>query len=175
MIIAGTEHWDGTASLDYQFDDGGRAAAGFKARAADCVARAVSIASERSYREVYDILASGNREQRVTKHSLHKGARGKTASHGIWTQRKWFKDYMVSLGFVWTPTMLIGQGCKVHLLKGELPMGRLVVAVSKHYTTVIDGVIHDTYDPSRATIYVENGVKRMTHRCVYGYWRKVEV
>jgi hypothetical protein len=55
--------------------------------------------------------------------------------------------------------MQIGSGCKVHLRDGELPTGRLVVFVSKHYTAVIDGVIHDTYDPSRAGT-----------RCVYGYF-----
>jgi hypothetical protein len=33
--------------------------------------------------------------------------------------------------------------------------------VSKHYCAVIDGVIHDTSDPSR------DGT-----RCVYGYWIK---
>jgi len=42
------------------------------------------------------------------------------------------------------PTMAIGSGCKVHLADGELPPGRLVVSVSKHYTAVTDGVIHDT-------------------------------
>jgi hypothetical protein len=75
-------------------------------------------------------------------------------------RRLWFKEYVALLGFEWVPTMLIGSGCKVHLADGELPMGRLVVAVSKHYTAVIDGVIHDTYDPSRGG-----------SRCVYGYWR----
>jgi hypothetical protein len=67
---------------------------------------------------------------------------------------------MESLGWVWTPTMLVGQGCKVHLRASELPKGRLVVCVSKHSVAVIDGIIHDTYDPSRGGT-----------RCVYGYWR----
>ena len=66
---------------------------------------------------------------------------------------------MRSLGFVWTPTMGIGTGCTVHLRADELPNGRLVVAVSKHYTAVLDGVIHDIENPSR------DGT-----RCVYGYW-----
>jgi hypothetical protein len=34
-----------------------------------------------------------------------------------------------------------------------------VVALSKHYAAVVDGVVHDLYDPSR------DGT-----RCVYGYW-----
>jgi hypothetical protein len=55
--------------------------------------------------------------------------------------------------------MQVGSGTKVHLRDGELPMGRLVVAVSNHVTAVIDGVVHDTHDPSRGGT-----------RAVYGYW-----
>jgi hypothetical protein len=61
----------------------------------------------------------------------------------------------------WTPTMQIGLGCKVHLKPDELPQGRLVVCVSRHYTAVIDGVIHDNHDCSRDET-----------RCVYGYYTK---
>jgi hypothetical protein len=91
------------------------------------------------------------------------------------------------LGWIWTPTMLIGSGCKVHLHDGELPMGRLIVSVSRHYTAVIDGVVHDTGDPQRNTYWFEpntgqelkpnqgrneNGIWTLRRRCVYGYWRK---
>ena len=44
--------------------------------------------------------------------------------------------------------MAIGSACKVHLRANELPAGRLVFSVSKHMVAVIDGVIHDTSDPS---------------------------
>lgn len=136
----------------YTYDDGGRAAAGFKGHTGDCVARAISIASGRPYADVYAALASGNASQRITKGSAHHNAtRGKlTAAHGIWTKRKWFKDYMTSLGFVWVPTMTIGSGTTVHLEPKELPpTGRYVVKVTHHLTALIDGVIHDTYDPRR--------------------------
>lgn len=135
--------------------DGGRAAAGYIGTAGDCVVRAVTIASGRSYREVYDALSEGMRSQRTTK----RGKRSASARDGVNTERKWFKDYMASLGFRWVPTMQVGQGCKVHLRDGELPDGKLVVAVSKHYVAVINGIINDNHDPSRAGT-----------RCVYGYW-----
>lgn len=67
------------------------------------------------------------------------------------------------LGAVWTPTMKFGSGCTVHLRSGELPMGRLVLRLSKHLAAVIHGVLHDTYDCSR------DGT-----RCVYGYWEVPE-
>lgn len=49
----------------------------------------------------------------------------------------------------------------VHLRDGELPMGRLIVSVSRHLVAVIDGVIYDTHNCSR------NGT-----RCVYGFWKQ---
>jgi hypothetical protein len=143
--------------LKFIFDDGGREAAGFKGRAGDCVCRAVAIATGRPYQEVYARLAASTGAQRPGK----RGKRAASARSGISTTRKWFKDYMIELGFEWTPTMQIGSGCKVHLTEGELPMGRLVVSVSRHVVAVVDGVIHDTHDCSRGGA-----------RCVYGYWRQ---
>ena len=155
--------------MKHVFDDGGRAAAGYKGHAGDCVCRAIAIAAKLPYQWVYADLASGSASQRAGKLT---GRRPKSARNGINTQRKWFKTYMRELGFTWTPTMQIGSGCKVHLHDGELPNGRLVVSLSRHYTAVIDGVIHDTYDPQRETLITENGVQRIARRCVYGYWKK---
>jgi hypothetical protein len=144
--------------MTFQHNDGGRAAAGFKGAAGDCVARAVAIASGRPYAEVYARLAEGTGSQRAGK----KGKRSASARNGVNVTRKWFKDLMVEWGFVWVPTMTIGSGCKVHLRADELPAGRLVVSVSGHYTTMIDGVINDTWNPDRGG-----------NRCVYGYWKLV--
>ncbi len=144
--------------MRYQYNDGGRKAAGLKGDTGDCVCRAVAIASGEPYTEVYSRLAEGNKNQRKSKHSK-VGPR--SARNGIHVKRKWFKDYMVSLGFRWIPTMQIGSGCKIHLKANELQAGTLIVSLSKHYSVVKDGVIHDTHDPSR------DGT-----RCVYGYWTK---
>ncbi len=141
-------------------DDGGRAEAGFKGTTGDCVTRAIVIATGLPYKEIYDRLAEGNAMERKTKHSKRSSGK-RTAANGIHTTRKWFKDYMIELGFKWTPTMLIGSGCKVHLKADELPGGTIIAVVSNHWCAVINGVIKDTYDPSR------NGT-----RCVYGYWAK---
>jgi hypothetical protein len=146
--------------MQFVHDDGGRAAAGFKGKAGDCVARSIAIAAGRPYAEVYARLAAGNSEQRASKRTAK---RGRTARSGIFTTRKWFKDYMAELGFSWTPTMTIGSGCKVHLRSDELPHGKIVVALSKHYAAVINGVLHDTYQDDRSGT-----------RCVYGFWSKDE-
>jgi len=178
--------------MEFVYDDGGREAAGYKGDAGDCVCRAITIVTGLPYKEVYDRLAEGNATQRKGKRAKSKdGVR--TAAKGINTNRKWFKDYMQSLGFKWVPTMLVGQGCKVHLCKEELPKGKLIVAVSKHYTVVIDGVIHDTHNPSErgVTVYPPtypkdqlpkgaywmengNGWAYAPQRCVYGYYYRDE-
>lgn len=131
----------------YVCDDGGRAAAGFKGDASDCVCRAIAIAAERPYREVYDELAE----------RMAAAGKSRSARNGI--EKKAIRAYLESLGWTWWPTMSIGSGCQVHLDAAELPSGRLIVSVSKHVVAVIDGVVHDTHDPTR------DGT-----RCVYGYW-----
>jgi hypothetical protein len=147
-------------TIKFEYNDGGRSAAGFQATASDCVVRAVAIAGQYEYAYVYDALAHGNATERRTKHSQTRSGR-RSARSGISTSRKWFKAWMATHGWSWTPTMQIGQGCRVHLRADELPSGRLIVSVSRHLCAVIDGVVHDTHDPSR------NGL-----RCVYGYWTK---
>ncbi len=146
----------------FKYDDGGRSDAGRKGDTGDCVTRSIAIAADLPYQEVYDRLAQGNATERKSKRGRKARVGRKTASHGIAVKRKWFKDYMAELGFVWTATMQIGSGCKVHLRADELPKGRIIARVSKHYAAVIDGVLHDTYDCSREGT-----------RCVYGYWEMV--
>lgn len=123
----------------------------------DCVTRAIAIATGKPYAEVYDAMCAINYNSRRDL-TCTGSAR---ADKGVDTKCKGFKDYMAALGWTWTPTMQIGSGCTVHLRDGELPMGRLIVWVSRHLVAVIDGVIHDTHDCSRGGT-----------RCVYGYWRE---
>lgn len=144
--------------MRFVYDDGGRAAAGYNGRAGDCVCRAIAIAAGKPYTEVYERLA---RETGAQRASCRTGRRPKSARNGISTKRKWFGDYMRELGFRWVPTMQIGSGCKVHLRPEEVPMGRLVVMLSRHAAAVIERVLHDTGDCAR------DGT-----RCVYGYWLK---
>lgn len=125
-------------------DDGGRADAGFRGSAGDCGTRAVAIGTGQDYRTVYDALAALN---------------GKTVRDG--TPREVVHRYLTERGWTWHPTMSIGTGAAVHLRAEELPSGRIITRLSRHFAAVIDGVIHDTFDPSR------DGT-----RCVYGYWQE---
>jgi hypothetical protein len=142
-------------------DDGGRHAAGFIGSTGDCVVRAIAIAAELPYGEVYDTLHRATLADPWLRGKLERryGARAVHASPRAGVHRRVYDRYLVDHGWTWTPTMKIGLGCTVHLRADELPGGRLIVRVSKHMCAVIDGVIHDTHDPSRGGT-----------RCVYGYW-----
>lgn len=141
--------------MEWIYDDGGRADAGYKGTAGDCFCRALAIATEMPYKECYDLINQYGKRERTGKRKKSRSS----ARQGVYgeTARKILED----LGWTWTPTMTIGSGCKTHLRKEELPAGRIICFVSKHYVAVVDGVVHDTYDSTR------DG-----NRCVYGYCRK---
>jgi len=138
--------------------DGGREAAGYGNLKGDCVVRAIAIATGKPYQEVREALTDLTR-----KHERHgRGSKGKglsNVSNGVYRQT--YERYLKSLGWKFTPTMAIGSGCKVHMREDELPKGTIIVFVSQHLVTVIDGVVHDLSDPCR------DGT-----RCVYGYYSK---
>lgn len=133
----------------WTYDDGGRAAAGFQGEASDCVTRSIAITAELPYGLVHAALAE----------RCHALGRPRSARNGV--PRKVYEPYLAELGFAWHPTMAIGQGCRVHLRAGELPGGRIIARLSRHLCAVVDGVVLDTFDPSREGT-----------RCVYGYFTR---
>ena len=141
--------------MEWVYDDGGRSKY-FKAeKVGDCCARAISIATETDYKVVYDLINKYAKQERTGKRK-----RGiSNARTGVY--RETAKKVMAELGWEWHPVMGIGTGCTMHMKPDELPSGRIVVSLSKHYAAVIDGVLHDTYDSTREET-----------RCVYGYWSR---
>jgi hypothetical protein len=138
--------------MKYTYNDGGRQVSGYKGGAGDCAVRAAAIVTGLPYQVVYDainLLAEDERPRGKKRRS--------NSSAGVWP--KTLGKFLEQNGFTWVATMGIGTGCQVHLNSSEIPNGRIVARVSKHYTAIIDGIIHDTHDPSR------DGT-----RCVYGYW-----
>ena len=149
------DSWVMRNAMPFHYDDGGRQVAGYKGLTGDCAVRSIAIATGRPYQEVYDGINSLAKLERTGKRKKKRS----NANNGVY--RITSQKYIESLGWKWVPTMGIGMGCRLHLRKGELPAGRLIVKVSKHLTAVIDGVIHDTHNCGR------NG-----RRCVYGYYIK---
>ena len=139
-------------SIEYIYDDGGRADAGFKGETGDCGTRAVAIVTGIPYGEIYDKINELAKSERPRK---SKRSNARTGVH-----RKTIAKLLEAFDFEWIPTMEIGSGCRVHVRADELPTeGSLVLRLSGHYAAVIDGVLRDNHDSSR------NGT-----RCVYGYW-----
>lgn len=163
--------------MTYVYDDGGRAAAGYKGHAGDCVVRAIAIAAELPYEQVYRELFEASRD-RYGRSKAYGPAVRKVRFHGDGSvsesaprrrrtsansprngvSKPVTRAYMKRLGWTWTP---FGSGCKVHLRADNLPAGRIIASCSRHVVAVVDGIIRDTYDSSRGG-----------SRCVYGYWSK---
>jgi hypothetical protein len=131
-------------------DDGGRRGAGDGTH--DCVPRAIAIATGKPYREVYEALVAATREyvrkrprSRVARWiKRSRNGRGFDPAHGVY--KKIYRRYVESLGWQFTST----KDRKVRLRADELPTGWLIVEVHRHLVTVIDHVIHDTFDSGGA-------------------------
>jgi hypothetical protein len=129
---------------NFIYDDGGRLEAGYKGKTRDCVIRAIAISTKIPYKKVYKDISK---------------LQGSTVRKGVF--KKWYDTYLKELGWIWKPTMLFGQGCKVHLKADELPKGNIIVRLSKHLAAVENGIVRDTFDCTREG-----------KRCVYGYYYK---
>ena len=84
------------SQLNFQFNDGGRAAVGFKGGAGDCVVRSIAIAANLPYMQVYEDLRLANesyallRNDRLAKRLNAKGSSPRNGNH-----RNVFHDYIV--------------------------------------------------------------------------------
>lgn len=165
--------------ITFVYNDGGRSAAGFRGSTGDCVTRAIAIVTGKSYQEVYDTLNQLSKQMGYwNKVKLVKGQYGnsykKLSSARTGVPRKVYDKYLKDVGMTWMPCMSIGSGCTVHLRADQLPKGRIICSLSKHLTAVIDGVVHDTYNPAREIhqtgVVAGQPYSKIIERCVYGYY-----
>lgn len=140
-------------SIGYSYNDGGRSKY-FTGQAGDCCTRAIAIALNRDYLEIYNLINSmAQLERRGKKTSAREGVHKST-----WIK---LRAWLAERGWHYVACMGIGTGCRTHLKASELPSGIVICQVSKHLVTVIDGILQDTFDCSRNST-----------RCVYGYFIK---
>ncbi|EMI17165.1 hypothetical protein RMSM_05910 [Rhodopirellula maiorica SM1] len=129
--------------MEFIWNDGGRAASGFVGLTGDCVTRSIAIATGTSYRDVYrDLGEVSNKSPRNGVSTHHSDA------------------YLKQLRWQYTP----GRGQK--FAASVIPKGIVVVHLEMpdrwrhgHFCTVIDHVIHDTWNPSDEPDYQ-----------IAGYW-----
>ena len=148
--------------MQHVFNDGGREAAGFKGHTGDCCIRAFAIATGKPYQEVYDLVNQLAKTERPG--SKCRRGRRSTARTGVFGATAHRLAYALAGAHlpggqpIWWPCCQIGLGAApISSLPTE---GRLVVRFRRHYAAMIDGVIHDTFDPTYGR-----------DRVVYGYWR----
>lgn len=164
-----------TTETRFRFNqnDGGRAAAGFKRKAGDCGVRAAAIALGYDYAEVHDDLeqaAADYRDSHRNRVARRIAVDGTNPDKGVW--RQVLHSYLVENDFKWMSCKSVGQPETVHVRPDELytfheanvcrpatPDTVFVLRVSRHFTTVIGGELHDTFLCDR------DGT-----RMVYGYW-----
>ncbi len=127
----------------YKFNDGGKSATTLKGNS-DCGVRAVAIACQLDYMTARHLL----------KEFSNKGKLGSRAiSSGIYKED--MSETLSSLGWTWKSAPKF-EGRKARY--SDLPSGRHIARMSKHYAAVVDGVLHDSWDSSE--------------KMVYGYWSK---
>jgi hypothetical protein len=126
--------------MEFVWNDGGRAAAGYVGIAGDCVTRAVAIASGAAYRDVYKELG------KLCEKSPRDGVATDAAARYL-AERGWVRS----------------AGWHGPFVVEDLPKGVLVVELadrdgrSGHFCTVIDGVVHDTWNPAEDDDYIVEG------------------
>lgn len=133
--------------IPFQFNDGGRTAAGFF-KSPDCVVRAIAIAENISYKDAIKVVRD--------KLLINKGdytARQLTAVRGV----PQFVTEMIMAGLGYRYTQL----GNVRFCKESIPVGRVVVRVRGHVAAVINGVLQDTWD-----------CQKTGRRPLLGYWVK---
>lgn len=125
--------------MDFIWNDGGRAACGYVGLTGDCVTRAIAIATGRAYREVYDAIG---------EKSL------KSPRNGVSTPLA--AEYLSELGWI----RYSGHDCASDLLVPQLPKGIVLVHLacvgrrSGHICTLVDHVVHDTWNALEDSGYV---------------------
>jgi hypothetical protein len=123
--------------MEFIWNDGGRATAGFVGLAGDCVARSIAIGTGLTYRQVYTDI--GQRTAKTPRNGVDVSVAA---------------DFLEALG--WQQTQLDSQRF-VPLL---LPKATLILHLVKesrrgsHFSTLIDHVIHDTWNPAEDEEYL---------------------
>ena len=152
--------------IGYVQDDGGRAAAGFKGHAGDCVVRAIAILTRQPYADIYARMAaamkqagysaSGNGYRQKPRPGLHPRIGPRSVQNLV---KRSYGLHRVDLG----------RGSRPTYTEAWLRHGNCLVGTTKHISAIVDGALRDTFDGRTydATIY---GRGAHEHRKAQSVW-----
>ena len=150
--------------INYIYDDGGRANAGYKGDAGDCQVRAISIITGYPYKRVYDTIAKTFKKNGYAK-TANAERIGK-AKVGLNTPRliqdMIFKDF----GFT---KVKLGRGTKPTYTEAEEEFGSCIVTTTKHFAALKEGSLRDTFD-GRIYAWKEDGQEVIKQRKARSIW-----
>lgn len=116
--------------MKWIYDDGGRSNY-YKAKSVrDCVCRAIAIANDKDYKYVYKILKAYNN--------------GETPRNGV------CESVYKKLLKAWGWKCVECERKNIHLKADEIPNGIVICKINRHLVAIKDGIIHDTWDCSKA-------------------------
>ena len=133
--------------IGYRYDDGGRAAAGYRGKTGDCVVRAIAICAREEYLAVYRTMAqhmkSNGYAASGNAYATRERNRKAPRRRGQLTAKRVQDRVLESYGFH-----------KVRLPSGERPTfteahrryGDCIVGTTKHLAAIVEGVLRDTFD-----------------------------
>ena len=84
-----------THNIELQINDGGRAKAGYKGKAGDCVVRSIAIVTNLPYQKIYDDLYKANEEFRTTSRTkLARSLKKKMTVRGLVLIEWWLRNIL---------------------------------------------------------------------------------
>lgn len=122
----------------FVYHDGGRTSSGFKGKN-DCAIRAMAIACDISYCEARNILKESSRDGKMGSGAISKGV-----------YKEDLESALSQFGFKRKRAPKF-EGRKARYQ--DIPKGRVVVRMARHFAAVVDGVLYDTFDSSEKMVY----------------------
>lgn len=163
------------SGIKFTKDDGGRSAAGFKGDTGDCVTRAIAIATGIEYKKVRKELMQRQSDWRTTGSRKAKRQTSNSVRNGC--NKEVYEPYLDSLGWEKESLVKFGWHSRSKMTAEDMPRGVVIMYVQSgrrgHLATMIDHVLHDSWD-CRESFKYENNVptRELIPKTVLAIWRK---
>lgn len=133
-------------NIEFVYTDGGREKAGFKGTTGDCVIRAIAVATEKDYKEVYNDIYEATRKYAETRNNklarhLRNHPNKMSPREGVY--KEIYRPYLESLGWKYISD-------RQRLNCNKFKSGTYICRVTRHMTVVKNGKLYDSWNCSMA-------------------------